>query len=144
MIKPDAVQRGLTGKIIQRFEEKGLKITGLKMLRVSLEQAERQYLCHKGKAFYDTLITFILSGPCVVLVVEGKQAIEIVRKLMGATDPLKAEPGTIRGDFSNDIKHNLIHASDSQESFQHEMPIYFTASELCEHTLALQSWINFE
>jgi len=141
IIKPDAVQRGLVGAIIQRFEQKGLKLVGLKMLRITQDQAERQYACHKGKPFYDSLIRFMLMGPVVALVLEGKEAITLVRKMMGATDPLKAEPGTIRGDFSVDMKHNLVHGSDCGASVEHELPIYFQAGELVDFDLSLQDWL---
>lgn len=144
IIKPDAVQRGLVGEILSRFEKKGLKIVGLKMIKITKEQAEKQYECHKGKPFYDSLIKFMISSPSVAVVLEGRNAIQIVRKIMGATDPLKSEPGTIRGDFSVDIKHNLIHGADSIESFNHEVPIYFQPNELFEYDLALTDWLYYK
>jgi nucleoside-diphosphate kinase len=143
LIKPDAVQRGLIGQIISRFELKGLKIVGLKMVKISPDQAKRQYACHEGKAFYDSLITFMTSGPALALVVEGRNAITLARKIMGATDPLGAEPGTIRGDFSVDTKHNLVHGSDSHESVQHELPIYFLPEELQSYELNIKPWLYY-
>lgn len=143
LIKPDGIQRSKAGEILSRFERKGLRIVGMKMVRITREQAERQYACHKGKAFYESLIVFMLSGPCMALVLEGRGAISIVRKLMGATNPLAAEPGTIRGDMALDTKHNLVHGSDSQESVDYEMPIYFSADELFEYDLALKDWLYY-
>lgn len=143
IIKPDAVQRGLVGEILGRFERKGLRIVGLKMVHITPEQARRQYACHEGKAFYESLVQFMVSGPAMALVLEGRDAIALVRKLMGATDPLKSEPGTIRGDHSVDIKHNLVHGSDSAESFAHEMPIYFAPHELFDYELALTGWMYY-
>ncbi|MFZ2957323.1 MAG: nucleoside-diphosphate kinase [Candidatus Ozemobacteraceae bacterium] len=140
IVKPDAVQRGLVGAIVHRFEQKGLRLVALKMLRITQEQAERQYSCHKGKPFYETLVRFMVSGPSIALVVEGKNSIHLVRKMIGATDPDKSEPGTIRGDFSIDVKHNLVHASDSPESVAHELPIYFSEQELLKYDPALQGW----
>ncbi|MBF0545852.1 MAG: nucleoside-diphosphate kinase [Candidatus Riflebacteria bacterium] len=144
IIKPDAVQRGKIGKIIQRFEDKGLKIVALKMLTISKEQAERQYSCHKGKPFYPTLVSFMTSGPAVALCIEAKNAISIVRKMLGATDPINSEPGTIRGDFSVDTKHNLVHASDSKESVELEEAIYFPKSEIQGYHFSLNEWFYSE
>jgi nucleoside-diphosphate kinase len=143
MIKPDAVQRGFIGKIITRLEEKGLKIVALKMLQVTPEQAARQYECHKGRPFYDSLVSFICSSPCVAMIVEGRDAIALCRRLMGATDPTESQPGTIRGDFSLDIKHNLIHGSDSAESFAHESAVYFGSDEILNYPLDLERWIYY-
>ena len=143
MLKPDAVQRGKVGELISRFEDKGLKIVGLKMVRISLEQVKRQYACHEGKPFYDSLISFMTSGPAVAMVIEGRSAIAISRKVMGATDPLESVPGSIRGDYSVDYKHNLIHGSDSISSFQHEMPIYFSECELHDYDLSLKGWLYY-
>ena len=140
IVKPDAVQRGLVGAVLHRFEQKGLKLVALKMLRITKEQAACQYSCHLGKPFYETLVQFMVSGPAVALVVEGKNAILLVRKMIGATDPDKSEPGTIRGDFSIDVKHNIVHASDSLESVAHELPIYFSEQELLKYDPALQGW----
>ncbi len=143
LIKPDAVQRGLIGSVISRIEAKGLKIVALKMLQVTPEQAAKQYSCHKGKPFYDSLVEFITSAPAVAIIVEGRNAVPLCRKLMGATDPLKAEPGTIRGDFSGDMKQNIVHGSDSQESFRHESSVFFTEDEIVEYKIALEQWIYY-
>lgn len=143
LIKPDAVQRGFIGKVISRIEEKGLKIVALKMVQVTPEQAARQYACHKGRPFYDSLVQFICSSPSVAMVVEGRNAIALCRKLMGATDPAESLPGTIRGDFSLDVKHNLIHGSDSAESFAQEFIVYFSNEEILNYHLDLERWIYY-
>ncbi|MGM0598691.1 MAG: nucleoside-diphosphate kinase [Candidatus Rifleibacteriota bacterium] len=144
LLKPDAVQRNLVGRIISRFEDKGFKLVAGKMVMVSRQQAEKQYECHLGKSFYPSLIEFITSSPSFAVVMEGKNAIKIGRRLMGATDPLEAEPGTIRGDFSIDVKHNLIHGSDSEQSYEHEMKIYFSKDEIQNYQLALEPWIYYK
>lgn len=143
LIKPDALQRGLVGKIISRIELKGLKLVAMKLLHVTKEQAEKQYECHKGKDFHHSLVEFIISSPSIAMVIEGRNAISICRKMMGKTDPLSAEPGTIRGDFSGDVKHNLIHGSDSKESYLNEVSIYFTEDEIVKYSLALEPWIYY-
>ncbi len=131
-IKPDAVQRGLMGKIITRFEEKGFKIIAMKMLEVTNEQAASHYAEHVGKPFYPGLIQFITSAPIVAMVIEGIDAIEEVRHIVGATNPDKADVGSIRADFSPLMKCNCIHASDSVDSANREMAIYFDVEkELC-------------
>lgn len=131
-LKPDAVQRGLIGKIITRFEEKGFKIIALKMLEVSDEQAAAHYAEHVGKPFYQPLIQFITSAPIVAMVIEGIDAIEEVRHIVGATNPDKADVGSIRADYSPLMKCNCIHASDSVASAEREMAIYFNVEkELC-------------
>lgn len=143
LIKPDAVQRKKIGEILSRFENKGLKIVGLKMVKISRQQAEEQYSCHLGKPFYEPLLTFMTRSPCVALVVEGLNAIAIARKVMGATDPLESAPGTIRGDMAADTRHNLVHGSDSAESVAHELPIYFLPEELFEYEMAGEGWLYF-
>ena len=143
IIKPDAVQRGKIGEIVSRFERKGFKIVGMKLVSITREQAERQYSCHKGKPFFDSLVDFMISGPSVVMVVEARDALVLVRKLMGATDPLKAEPGTVRGDYAVDIKHNLIHGSDCADSYAYEYPIYFSEVELLSYSLSLDEWLYY-
>lgn len=130
LIKPDAVKRRLSGRILQRFEDKGMKVVAAKMLTLTREQAEKHYSVHSDKPFFKDLVKYICSGPIVAFVFEGKDAIPVSRKLCGATDGAKAEPGTIRGDFSSGIEKNAIHASDSQESFEHEYPIYFSNEEI--------------
>ena len=131
-LKPDAVQRGLIGKIISRFEEKGFKIIAMKMLEVSDEQAAAHYAEHVGKPFYNGLIKFITSAPIVAMVVEGIDAVEEVRHILGATNPSKADVGSIRADFSPIMQCNCVHASDSVASAEREMAIYFDVEkELC-------------
>jgi nucleoside-diphosphate kinase len=130
MLKPSAVERGLLGEIISRFERKGLRILAMKMIRMRREEAERLYEVHRGKHFYEQLVSTIAGSRVVVMVLEGRSAISIVRKMIGATDPVNAEPGTIRGDLGLDITDNLVHASDSKESYEHEHRIFFEESEL--------------
>ncbi len=130
LVKPDGVQRGLVGEVIHRFEMKGYRIRGLKMLRLPREKAEKHYAVHKGKPFYEELLDFITSGPLVAMVLEGPGAIAIARKVMGATRPLDSEIGTIRGDFANQTRQNIVHGSDSAETAAYEIPIFFDESEL--------------
>jgi nucleoside-diphosphate kinase len=129
LIKPDGVQRGLIGEIIARYEHKGLKIIGMKLQQLPRDTAEELYATHQGKSFYDILIEFITSAPIVALSIEGRGAIELVRTLNGETDPKKSQPGSIRGDFSINITHNIVHASDSPKSAQRELEIVFTPEE---------------
>ena len=130
IIKPDGVEKNIIGEIISRFEKAGLRIAGMKMLHLSKEQAEGFYYVHRDKPFFDSLVEFMTSGPCVVMVVEGEDAISRVRELMGATDPSKAAPGTIRRDFATDIEKNTIHGSDSSESASFEIPYFFSTVEI--------------
>ncbi|MGL4366188.1 nucleoside-diphosphate kinase [Cetobacterium sp.] len=125
IIKPDAVERKLVGEIIQRVERKGLEIKALKMEKISLEKAENHYIVHKGKEFYSNLINFITSGPLVLIVLEGKDCIKIVRNMAGSTSAVEAMPGTIRGDFSTDMLENIVHTSDSLESSEREIKNFF-------------------
>ncbi len=141
LLKPDAVNRRLIGEIISRFEKKGLKIIAMKMLWLSRERAEKHYEVHKDKPFYESLIDYITSGPIVAMVLEGDRAIEVVRKMMGKTNGIEAEPGTIRGDFAMSIQNNLVHGSDSEESAKREIPIFFDDSELLEYRLVDEVWI---
>ncbi len=129
-IKPDAVQRGLIGEILQRFEKKGFKIVGLKFVLLDRETAEKHYAEHVGKPFYEKLVKFITSGPIVVMVIKGKNAVEVSRRMMGATDPSKADNGTIRADYAQIVERNVIHGSDSPESAEREIKIHFNESEL--------------
>ncbi|HBG49354.1 MAG TPA: nucleoside-diphosphate kinase [Cyanobacteria bacterium UBA9971] len=131
-IKPDAVQRGLIGEILQRFEKKGFKILGLKFVLLDRETAEKHYAEHVGKPFYEKLVKFITSGPIVVMVIKGKNAVEVSRRMMGATDPSKADNGTIRADYAQIMERNIIHGSDSAESAEREINIHFKESELVE------------
>ncbi len=139
-IKPDGVQRRLVGRILQRFEEKGLKIVGLKMMAISRELAERHYAEHKGKKFYDGLVRFVTSGPVVAACLEGHQAIKVVRDLMGKTFGTEAAPGTIRGDFGISNSFNLIHGSDGPQSAAREIELYFRPEELCEYEMPDAAW----
>lgn len=129
-IKPDGVQRELVGEVIRRFEQKGYKVTALKMLQVTDEQAKAHYAEHEGKPFYPRLIRYIQSGPIVAMVVEGYNAVAGVRHLMGATDPDKAEVGTIRADLAQVMEYNVVHGSDSVESAEREIAIYFNENEI--------------
>lgn len=144
MIKPDGVQRRLVGRIVSRFEDKGLRIAGLKLVRMSRARAEELYSVHKGRPFYETLVTFVTSSPVVVLAIEGHQAVAVVRKLLGATFGFNAEPGTIRGDFGGSKGFNLIHGSDSIESAQRELPIFFGKDELVNYEHADIAWVYEE
>src|SRR5687767_3261724 len=125
LIKPDGVQRGLVGPILARFEARGLKIVGLKLLQVSTELAERHYAVHQGKSFYEGLIRYITSGPVVAMVLEGTNAIAAVRKTVGATRSFEAEPGSIRGDLALEVGRNLVHASDGAETADKEVELWF-------------------
>ena len=142
MIKPDGIQRGFIGKIVSRFEEKGLKPVAFKMIKMSRELAEAHYSIHKGKHFYDELIEFIVSGPVITSVWEGENAVYIVRKLVGATSPEDAEPGTIRGDVVIDTGFNVIHASDSTETSTREINLFFREDEIIDYTLTIQEWLG--
>ncbi|OQA11496.1 MAG: Nucleoside diphosphate kinase [Chloroflexi bacterium ADurb.Bin360] len=142
ILKPDAIQRGLIGTLIARIEQRGLRIAGLKMLWVSPELAERHYGEHRGKAFYEPLLRFITSAPVVALVVEGPQAISVMRMLMGKTDARQADPGTIRGDFGLSNRHNLVHGSDSPESAEREIALWFTPEELFSYHRPTESCVD--
>jgi nucleoside-diphosphate kinase len=130
MIKPDAHARRLSGEILSRFERRGFTIRGMKLLRVTPDQAGRHYAEHEGKPFYPELVDFITSGPVVAMVIEGPAAVSTVRTMMGATNPLDSAPGTIRGDYALEIGENAVHGSDSVESAEREIPIYFAESDL--------------
>jgi nucleoside-diphosphate kinase len=142
ILKPDAVQRGLVGEIIQRLERRGLQFIGLKLLQVDRDLAERHYAVHKGKPFYDGLIDYITSGPVVTGVIVGKNAVVIVRTTVGATRPHEAAAGTIRGDLAVDVGRNLIHASDSPENGEAEVALWFRPDELADYQLANHPWIR--
>ena len=130
IVKPDGVKKNLIGELIKRFEQKGLRIAALKMLRMSVDDAKGFYIVHKERPFYDSLTGFMSEGPIVVVVVEGENAISKVRELMGATNPKDAAPGTIRADFASDIEHNIVHGSDSKESASYEIPYFFSSLEM--------------
>ncbi len=141
ILKPDAVQRGLVSTILGRLEQRGLRFAGLKMMHVTEELARKHYGEHEGKPFFAGLIEYITSGPVVVIVVTGKNVIETVRTMVGATNPVKAAPGTIRGDFGLEIGRNLIHASDSPESGERETSIFFASNELVTMERSVDRWI---
>ncbi len=141
LVKPDAVQRGLAGEIISRMERKGLKIVAMKMLHVDKRLAQRHYAVHKGKPFFDSLVDFITSSPIIAIVFEGRNAVEVIRRLMGETDCAKAQPGTIRGDYGIDIEHNLVHGSDSSETASKEIELFFSAEEILDYHRELDTWI---
>jgi len=130
IVKPDGVKKNLIGEVIKKFEQKGLRIAALKMLRMSMDDAKGFYIVHKERPFYDSLTSFMSEGPIVVVVAEGDNAISKVRKIMGATNPKEAAPGTIRADFASDIEHNIVHGSDSKESASYEIPYFFSSLEI--------------
>jgi nucleoside-diphosphate kinase len=141
LVKPDGVQRQLVGRILARYEERGLRIVGLKLVKVDRELAERHYAVHKGKPFFEGLVAFITSGPLVAAVLEGPDAIAMVRTMNGATKPIEAAPGTIRGDLAVEMGQNLVHASDSPESAATELSIWFTAGELVSYRREIDRWV---
>ena len=140
IVKPDAVQRGLVGEIIARFERRGLKLKGLRMLQVDRALAGEHYAVHKDRPFFADLIDFITSSPVVVMLVEGKDAIRMVRNMVGATNPVEAEPGSIRADFGSDIGRNLVHASDGPETAAEETALWF-GDEAVDWDRATDGWI---
>jgi nucleoside-diphosphate kinase len=141
ILKPDAVQRGICGQIVERFEKKGLQIVGMKLMKIGQALAETHYAPHKGKPFYDGLVKFMTSSPVIAIALSGKDAIAISRKMMGATFGSKAEPGTIRGDFGVSNSFNLIHGSDSAESAARELGLFFKSEELIDWKPAIQTWV---
>jgi len=141
ILKPDAIQRRLTGQIIQRFEDKGLFVVAAKMMLISRELAERHYAVHKGKPFYPGLIDYITSGPVMILVLRGERCVEIARTLMGGTFGYEAAPGTIRGDFSAGRTYNLVHGSDSPETAETEIALFFNDDELLDYAPAGSEWV---
>ena len=141
-IKPDGVQRGLIGEITSRFEAKGFTLVGLKFMAVSRELAEQHYAVHRERPFFPGLVEFITSGPVVAMVWEGEGVVAAARKMIGATNPLTAEPGTIRGDFGVNIGRNLIHGSDAIETANHEISLWFKEAELVNWEPSLSSWIK--
>ncbi|HET9199823.1 MAG TPA: nucleoside-diphosphate kinase [Dehalococcoidia bacterium] len=141
LVKPDALQRGLAGEVLARLERRGLRIAGLKLLVVSDEMAKRHYAEHEGKPFYQGLVSFITSGPIIAAAFEGPGAIQAARQVMGATDPQRAAPGTIRADLGIDMGRNLVHGSDSPESAKRELEIFFTPDELLDYGRAIDAWL---
>ena len=130
IIKPDGVAKGVIGEVLKRFEANGLKIAALKMIQMTKKQAQGFYAVHQEKPFFDSLTDFMSSGPCVVLILEGEGAIEKNRKLMGATDFRKADPGTIRADYASSIEQNIVHGSDAPETAKYELEYFFNALEI--------------
>jgi len=141
LIKPDGVQRALVGRVIDRYEQRGLRITGLKLMQAQRSLAERHYAIHSDKPFFRGLIEFITSGPLVAMAVEGPKAIEVCRAINGATRPHEAAPGSIRGDFALETGMNIVHASDSLENAAAELAMWFDESELVEYERSVDTWI---
>jgi nucleoside-diphosphate kinase len=142
LLKPDAVQRRLIGEITRRFEWKGLRLAGLKLVQADRALAERHYAIHKGKPFYESLLQFLTSGPTIAMVWEGREAVAVCRSLMGPTDGAKDAPGTIRGDFALSVQNNLIHGSDSTENAAAEVALWFEPRELVRFAATDASWIG--
>lgn len=141
LVKPDAMQRGLAGEVLRRFEQRGLRIVGLKLVQVSRELAGQHYAEHEGKPFYPGLVDYITSSPVIAAVLEGAGAIAMVRKMIGKTDPAEAEPGTIRGDLGMEKGRNLVHASDGPESAAREISLWFAEDELVSWPRDVDRWI---
>ena len=141
LVKPDGVQRGLAGEVVTRLERRGLKIVGAKFVHADRALAERHYAEHRGKPFYEGLVAFITSSPVLALVMEGERAVEVARQAMGATDPLKAAPGTVRGDLARTIGRNLVHGSDSPERAAQEIALWFLPSETISWRQDQERWL---
>ncbi len=141
MVKPDGVQRGIAGKVLSRFEEKGLKLAAAKLMTIDAELAAKHYGEHKGKPFYEKLVSFITSGPVLAMVWEGEDAISVVRTVVGKTNPKEAGPGTIRGDFGMTTGRNIIHASDSPTSAEREIGLFFQKNEIQEYQRIDETWL---
>jgi nucleoside-diphosphate kinase len=141
MIKPDGVQRGFVGEIINRFEKKGLKIVAMKMVSVSKELAEKHYGIHRGKPFFEPTVKYITSSPVVAMVLEGFNAIELVRNMMGKTNPVEATPGSIRGDFGQFIGRNIVHGSDGADTAKFEINLWFKPEELSKYVRIDEKWL---
>ncbi|OWK43091.1 nucleoside-diphosphate kinase [Fimbriiglobus ruber] len=142
LLKPDAVQRRLVGEITRRFEQKGLRLAGLKLVQAPRELAEKHYAVHKGKPFYESLLTFLTSGPTVAMVWEGREAVAACRNLMGVTDGVKAGPGTVRGDLALSVQNNLVHGSDSPENAATEIALWFKPEDLVGYAITDSSWVG--
>jgi nucleoside-diphosphate kinase len=142
LLKPDAVQRALVGEIVGRFEGRGLKVVAMKMVRVPRSLGETYYAEHKGKSFFEPLMSYITAGPVVAIVLEGDGAVAAVRRMMGKTNSAEAEPGTIRGDLALTIGRNLIHGSDSLESAKREIPLFFKADEIQSYARVDEAWLR--
>ena len=144
LVKPDGVQRGLVGQIISRFEQRGLKLRGMKFMQISPELASQHYAVHQGKPFYDDLIDYIISGPVVAMVWEGKDGISAARKTIGSTRPAEAQAGTIRGDYAMEVGRNLVHGSDSAENAAREVELFFGKDDLIGWQRDTEGWISEE
>ncbi len=142
LLKPDCIQRRLAGSIIQRFEQKGLRLAAMKLVNADIPLAQKHYAVHAGKGFYQSLIQFLTSGPTLALVLEGREAVAVCRNLIGATDGAKAAPGTIRGDFGLSVQNNLIHGSDSPDNAANEIALRFDPKELVSYTMTDAAWIG--
>ncbi|MDR1493315.1 MAG: nucleoside-diphosphate kinase [Planctomycetaceae bacterium] len=142
LIKPDAIQRGLSGEILSRIERKGLKIAALKMIRITSELARKHYAEHLEKPFYADLEQYITSSPAIALIAEGPDAVSVIRQMVGPTNGLTAPAGTIRGDFSTSARLNLIHASDSEKSAEREIAVFFNSSEILDYDLTVAKWLG--
>jgi len=142
ILKPDALQRRMLGRIIRRFEDKGLKIAAMKMIRLTRQVAERHYAAHKGKAFYEPLLAFLTSAPVVVMVIEAPAAVATVRRMLGATFAAEAEPGTLRGDLAVSNRYNLAHGSDSVEAAEREISLFFRPEEILSYDQADAHWVS--
>ena len=142
LIKPDGVQRGLAGKIISRFERRGLKIVAMKMIWMDDELANKHYAIHKSKPFFKDLVSFITSSPIIAIVFEGPKAVEVIRQTMGDTNAAKAQAGTVRGDFGIDLQQNLVHGSDSLENAAKEISIFFKDNEIMNYKKEIDRWIT--
>ena len=141
MMKPDAVSRRLMGKILSRFEEKGLQVIAVKLMQIDEDLAKAHYGEHEGKPFFEDLIAYITSSPSLAMVIKGEEAISTIRKMVGATNPLEADMGTIRGDFAMDTGRNIIHASDAPESAEREISLFFNEKEICDYSIVDNIWI---
>lgn len=142
MLKPDAVQRGLVGEVISRFEKKGLKLVGMKLIQVDRALAEEHYAEHRGKGFFEPTVSYIMSSPVVAMVWEGKNGVALARELMGTTNPANANPGSIRGMYGMDISRNVIHGSDSVASAEREIALYFKPEEVADYVKAGEEWLS--
>jgi nucleoside-diphosphate kinase len=141
LLKPDCIHRRLVGAVLERFETKGLRIAAMKLVHASRGLAEQHYAVHKGKPFYDSLLQFLTSGPTLALVLEGREAVTVARNLIGATDGVKASPGTIRGDYALSVQNNLIHGSDSPENAAAEVALWFKPEEIVSYNPVDTPWI---
>ncbi len=142
MLKPDAVQRGLVGEIIARFEKKSLKLVGMKLIQVDRALAEEHYAEHRGKGFFESTVTYIMSSPVIAMVWQGKNGVALARQIMGSTKPVEASPGSIRGMYGMDVSRNIVHGSDSVTSAEREIALYFKPEELIDYPKAGDEWLS--